>query len=172
MNIIKASKGTPQDFEMELQARIDELSSVASSTKVCRSRAVKCATGTPQDFAMALQNRISELSGVESTTSVNAATYTDPQGMFAEPGGTITDDDLKQYWDEHQKDDPSLSEFASYEEWHDATVDWFTPVGENDNYVAQLADAVCEALKQEFPDTQRIIPVKSPLNTAKMLWSS
>lgn len=57
-------------------------------------------------------------------------TFLDPQGMFGEPGSTVTFNELKAYWDENQNSDPILSEYGDFNSWYNETIQWFQPIGE------------------------------------------
>lgn len=69
--------------------------------------------GTPEAMMEAFSNKIAEL----SNESISSATYIDVNGMFGEPGATITDDEARNYWEDYQNDDPVLQNYTSFEEW-------------------------------------------------------
>lgn len=54
--------------------------------------------------------------------------FEDPQGMFGEPGGIVTAQELKDYWDEEYEWDPTLQDFNSFEDWYEDTIEWFVPI--------------------------------------------
>lgn len=54
--------------------------------------------------------------------------FEDPQGMFGEPGGIVTTQELKDYWDEEYEWDPTLQDFNSFEDWYEDTIEWFVPI--------------------------------------------
>ena len=74
MNIIKASRGTPEQFIDAVESKIAELSGVGSSTSI------KADTGTPEDLMYAVTDKIAELSGeapIMNATAIKSSTSVD-----------------------------------------------------------------------------------------------
>lgn len=93
--------------------------------------------GSAESMKAAFESRLAELDG----TAVESSMYVDTQGMFGEVDGVVTEDEARDYWDNNQEDDPSLSEYSTFEDWWNDTQPWLDPVDasteaiEADHYV-------------------------------------
>lgn len=99
--------------------------------------------GTPEQMLAAFQNKISELGGdVSACSSVNATQWVDSDGLFGEPGATIDDNMIREYWDKEHLNDPSLSYYGEdgFEAWYRDTKQWLTPVNSETSVVGGPAE--------------------------------
>ena len=82
--------------------------------------------GTAEQMLQAFENKINELGGtsIEESTSVEAARYIDTQGVFGEPGSSVTEEELREYWDNEKDNDPVLQEYDSCDTWVRETLGW------------------------------------------------
>lgn len=90
----------------------------------------KFSKGRPEQFLHLVQNKIAELGGqVEGCDKITAsqeATYVDDNGIMGEPGATWTIRDLGTYWYNNYQDDPSMSNYDSFDSWLDDTISQMT----------------------------------------------
>lgn len=72
----------------------------------------------------------------EENKPVNSAAYVDTDGAFGEPGATITDVEMRDYWEREHLNDPTLSQYGEggFDEWYRDTKQWLTPV-KSESYV-------------------------------------
>lgn len=57
--------------------------------------------------------------------------YTDIEGVFGEPGVTVSLGEMKEYWNEEKDNDPVLSDYSSYDEWFEDTIQLLEPLQES-----------------------------------------
>ena len=123
MKIIKASRGTPEEFMDALQEKIEELSSVTSSRRTRFKKSIKADTGTPEDLKYAVMDKITELEGgVESSTDIQASTYVDPDGLLLDQGVNYTEEELRDFYNDIHDGDPVVSQYDTFEDWLHDTV--------------------------------------------------
>ena len=97
---------------------------------------------------------------LSSATKVTCNEYIDVDGMFGEPGAIITDDEMREYWDNEHDDDPVLSEYPDFESWWADTKQWLklTDNSYADMYVESSTEEVDDELDivegQEWGDDQ------------------
>lgn len=87
--------------------------------------------GTPEQMLAAFESKLQELGGdVSACSTVSAASFVDTDGHFGEPGATITEQEIREYWDNEHLNDPSLSYYGEdgFDEWYRDTKQWLTPV--------------------------------------------
>lgn len=89
------------------------------------------AHGTPEQMLAAFQSKVAELGGnVSACRTVSAASFVDTDGQFGEPGATISEQEIRDYWDREHMNDPSLSQYGEdgFDEWYRDTKQWLSPV--------------------------------------------
>jgi len=85
-------------------------------------RIIKAAT--LEDMIDAFENRINELDA-SACDKITSTTWIDVDGGFGEVGAKYTDEEIRDYWDKEQDNDPVLKEYKSFEEWWADTKQWF-----------------------------------------------
>lgn len=100
--------------------------------------------GTPEQFINLVENKIAELGGdVEACDTITASdeTYVDHNGVMGEAGDTWTIQELRQYWDDEQMNDPVLSEYDSFDSWLDDTLSLMESVDSSTSISATTEDS-------------------------------
>lgn len=80
------------------------------------------------------KSKIVESAG-SSNVKINAddynTLYTDIEGVFGEPGVTVSLGEMKEYWNDANDSDPVLSDYDSYDEWFEDTIQLLEPLQES-----------------------------------------
>ena len=107
----------------------------------CKPSAQAIKAATSEDMIDAFESRIAELS-VRSKTDVTCSDdsdnrlveisdddyeikYRDVEGGFGEPGAVYTLAEIKEFWNNENKNDPILVDYSSYDSWFQDTSDNF-----------------------------------------------
>lgn len=90
----------------------------------------------PYDLIHALEQRYNELnmtacSDIHASMETSYSRFVDPDGFFGIPGGEVTWDQITDYWENNQQDDPILAEYPSFDAWWEVTSPRLVPIEEN-----------------------------------------
>lgn len=115
----------------------------------------------PFDLINALEDRYKELtmnacSDINASTESSSIKYLDPDGGFGIPGGEITWDQIKDYWDNNHTEDPILAEYPSFDAWWADTEPMLTPIEDCTSVNAAVDDIEEVELDADDFDVQEV----------------
>lgn len=128
------------------------------------------AHGTPEQMLAAFESKLQELGGdISACSTVSAASFVDIDGQFGEPGATITEQEIREYWDNEHLNDPSLSYYGEdgFDEWYRDTKQWLTPVKGAESYaqVETNAEATSRFIHTLVGDVNAALEANSELDS-------
>lgn len=132
---------------------------------------ITCSKGTGMQLQQAVERALGNRSNIDSSIDVDS--YVDTQGHMGEPGDTWTRQELRDYWDREQLNDPSMSGYSSYEDWESDTLSYMEPITSimnsaetngqevNNDYFSDLAAAITTEFEANYPGVASDIEVSS-----------